>query len=474
MLAAFVLLALGMGLTLGLVGLFSYDRLGEYLVSWHARPVMEALIEAERRAWEAEDRGRRNLYYGEDLAAAMHWRFLVGKQIPPAWEELPDGLHFFKQMEEFVLLVRRNGVIYALSGRTGAFQALKARLGGLLLFCAVAGLAVAVLLAVLLSRRLTRPLSRLTGAVESRDPRDPAAVTPVPSDILSLEDEVGVLARALAAREADLRRFVRRESFFTGDVSHELRTPLTVMQGGLEILELRLTALAETPGNADLMAVVERLSRTTARMSDTVRTLLLLARRPEDLERGPLDLSGQLHALIRGCERGGLLCLAGPEADGTEKDGRERGDASLPVDGGPTLLFADVADGVQAVGQKELAVIVFKNLLDNACRYTENDRVYLRLTPGMLEVRNSGRIPGDLDVFARGVRGPQADCAGDPARSGHERVAGSAGSGLGLSLALRACEHLGWRLERDRTASAEESVFRVFFPSLRAEEGDRE
>lgn len=469
MLAAFVLLALGMSLTLGLVGLFSYDRLGEYLVSWHARPVMEALIEAERRAWEAEDRGRRNLYYGEDLAAAMHWRFLVGKQIPPAWEELPDGLHFFKQMEEFVLLVRRNGVAYALSGRTGAFQALKARLGGLLLLCAAAGLAVAVLLAVLLSRRLTRPLSRLTGAVESRDPREPAAVTPVPPDLLGLEDEVGVLARALAAREADLQRFVRRESFFTGDVSHELRTPLTVMQGGLEILELRLAALSEASGNAELMAVVERLSRTTARMSATVRTLLLLARRPEDLERGPLELSEQLRGLIRGGERGGLLRLAGPE-----KGGGERGDASLPVDAGPALLYADVADGVQAVGQKELAAIVFKNLLDNACRYTENGRVYLRLTPEMLEVRNSGRIPGDLDIFARGVRGPQADCAGDPARSGHERAAGSAGSGLGLSLALRACEHLGWRLERDRAAPKGESVFRVLFPLLRAEEGDRE
>lgn len=469
MLAAFVLLALGMGLTLGLVGLFSYDRLGEYLVSWHARPVMEALIEAERRAWEAEDRGRRNLYYGEDLAAAMHWRFLVGKQIPPAWEELPDGLHFFKQMEEFVLLVRRNGVAYALSGRTGAFQALKARLGGLLLLCAAAGLAVAVLLAVLLSRRLTRPLSRLTGAVESRDPREPAAVTPVPPDLLGLEDEVGVLARALAAREADLQRFVRRESFFTGDVSHELRTPLTVMQGGLEILELRLAALSEASGNAELMAVVERLSRTTARMSATVRTLLLLARRPEDLERGPLELSEQLRGLIRGGERGGLLRLAGPE-----KSGGERGNASLPVDAGPALLYADVADGVQAVGQKELAAIVFKNLLDNACRYTENGRVYLRLTPEMLEVRNSGRIPGDLDIFARGVRGPQADCAGDPARSGHERAAGSAGSGLGLSLALRACEHLGWRLERDRAAPKGESVFRVLFPLLRAEEGDRE
>ena len=176
-----------------------------------------------------------------------------------------------------------------------------------------------------------------------------------------------------------------------------------------------------------------------------------------------------MRGLIRGGERGGLLRLAGPE-----KGGGGRGAASLPVDGGPALLFADVADGVQAVGQKELAAIVFKNLLDNACRYTENGRVYLRLTPEMLEVRNSGRIPGDLDIFARGVRGPQANCAGDPARSGHERAAGSAGSGLGLSLALRACEHLGWRLERDRVAPKEESVFRVFFPPLRAEEGDRE
>ncbi len=58
MLAAFVLLALGMGLTLGLVGLFSYDRLGAYLVGWHARPVMEALIEAVIEIEADEDRGR--------------------------------------------------------------------------------------------------------------------------------------------------------------------------------------------------------------------------------------------------------------------------------------------------------------------------------------------------------------------------------------------------------------------------------
>ncbi|MGE9984982.1 sensor histidine kinase [Desulfovibrio sp. SGI.169] len=461
MLAAFALLALGLGMTLGLAGLLSYDRLGAYLVGWHARPVMEALMEAERRAWEAEDRGRGNLYYGEDLAAAMHWRFLVGKQVPPAWEGLPDGLHFFKGMEEFVLLVRRDGVTYALNGPTGLFQAMKARLGGLLLACALAGLVVAVLLAVLLSRRLTRPLSRLTDAVEGRDRREPGAFTPLPPDLVNQDDEVGVLARALAAREAELQDFVRRESLFTGDVSHELRTPLTIMQGGLELLELRLASLPGAAG-AELAPLLERLTRTTARMADTARTLLLLARRPEALEREALDMGAVLRALIGEDARSGLLRLVAAEADGQE--------AACPAQaGGPVLLCAEMAAGVWSLGQKELAAIVFKNLLDNARRYTENGRVYLRLTPGMLEVRNGGRIPDELDIFARGVRGPARQREGGAASADS---AAPAGSGLGLSLALRACEHLGWRLERHRPAVEAETVFRVLFPPVPATEGD--
>lgn len=446
-LAAFVLLALGLGLALGLVGVLSYDRLGAYLVGWHARPIMEALMEAERRAWEAEDRGRGNLYYGEDLAAAMHWRFFVGKQVPEAWRALPEGLHFFKQMEEFALIVRRNGVEYVLSGQTGAFQALKNRLGGLLLLCVLVGLGVAVIVGVLLSRRLTAPLSYLTRAVERRasldlltpDAPGPRAspVPPLPPiPLTELEDEVGVLARALAAREEALQRFVLRESFFTGDVSHELRTPLTVLQGGLEILELRLAGMQ---GGADLKPVLDRLLRTAARMTATVRTLLLLARRPEAIELSPLDLSEQVRVLIREFERDGLLCPAAGQDPGT-----------VAKADGPPLLFANISTGVLAVGQKELSAVVFKNLLDNARQYTENNCVYVSLAVGMFEVRNSGRIPEELDIFARGVRGAA-------------RPRGSAGSGLGLSLALRACEHLGWRVLRV-DAPHGETIFRVAFP----------
>lgn len=459
LLAAFVFLALLMSAALGIVGRLSFDSLGTYLVGWHARPVMDAFIEAEKRAWEAEDNGGGNLYYGEDLAVVMHWRFLVGKQVPPEWHNMPDGLHFINHMEEFILIERRDGVVYVLNGGTGAFLALKQRLNRILLLCAVSGLGLAVILAVVLSRRLTGPLSKLTAAVESRSAgylhsgSQPGEGEP-PIPLTSLDDEVGVLARAIAAREEALHRFVQRESNFTGDVSHELRTPLTVMQGGLEILEVQLQHL---PHAENLAPVVQRLMRTTGRMSNTVRTLLMLARRPEEIEFHNLDCSALLWSIVAEMSGDGVLCLA-------DKANPDSADLGQPTSGGagsvrgkgpeqrkPVLLHASIAAGVLVRGQKELVGIVFNNLLDNACQYTENGRASVTLCAGELQVRNSGHIPPGIDVFARGVR-----CA---------HSAGG-GAGLGLSLALRACERLGWQLELVSEPAGGEAVFRVIFTPI--------
>ena len=573
-LVAFVFLALGMGTALSIVGHLSFDYLGTYLVGWHARPVMETLIEAEKLAWEAEDRGRDQLYYGEDLATAMHWTFLVGKQVSPQWRDLPDGLHFVENDAEFVLIERRDGVEYMLRGGTGGFQALKDRLNGILLLCALAGLAVAVLLAVVLSRRLTDPLRRLTLAVEGRPAagtnrmtagsdaaRDPDSgmrtdlsaygamtllATPADIPMTDMDDEVGVLARAIAAREEALWRFVQRESHFTGDVSHELRTPLTVMQGGLEVLELRLERLQQ---GEDLAPVVSRLLRTTGRMSDTVRTLLLLARRPEEIQFQVLDCAALLREVIGEMEREGLArarevagasdtasasgCLpqmvelmlrseSSPAAYGGHSSdlephggdfsapGPHCGDFSAPdpareASGAPpreasawpshaastdpsarpsarpsahpsarsaqasarprsfapstVALATSMPAHAPARAQRELAIIIFKNLLDNACKYTENDRAFVLLESGRMLVGNKGRTPSDVDIFARGVRRRKS--------TDHNGYGDGAGYGLGLSLAQRACERLGWLLELLPSAyvGAEEiTVFRLIFP----------
>ena len=465
LLAAFVFLALLMSAALGIVGRLSFDSLGTYLVGWHARPVMDAFIEAEKRAWEAEDNGGGNLYYGEDLAVVMHWRFLVGKQVPQGWQTMPDGLHFINHMEEFILIERREGVIYVLNGGTGAFLALKQRLNRILLLCAISGLGLAVVLAVVLSRRLTRPLSRLTTAVESRSASylqagtQPGETTAPPIPLTNLDDEVGVLARAIAAREEALHRFVQRESNFTGDVSHELRTPLTVMQGGLEILEVQLQRL---PQAEILTPVVQRLLRTTGRMSNTVHTLLMLARRPDEIEFRDLDCSALLWSTVAEMAGEGLLCLGEHADSGPAEDsgqlafgkqahaacGGASGLGSGPKQRKPVVLQASIATGVLARGQKELAGIVFNNLLDNACQYTENGRASVVLCAGELMVRNSGHIPPGVNVFARGVR-----CT---------HTAGS-GAGLGLSLALRACERLDWQLDLVSEPSSGEAVFRVQF-----------
>ena len=151
LLVSFMLLAAGLGLTMGMVGLLSYDRLGAHLVDWYARPVMNALIEAEERSRRAEDRGRHNnLVYGADLANLMDLQFRVGKQIPREWHSLEPGLHFFDRMENFVFLEEHKGVRYALSGHTGLLVTIKAQLTRVLGLCAGLGLGVAALLAVLL------------------------------------------------------------------------------------------------------------------------------------------------------------------------------------------------------------------------------------------------------------------------------------------------------------------------------------
>ncbi|MBQ3059555.1 MAG: HAMP domain-containing histidine kinase [Desulfovibrio sp.] len=423
---------------MGLAGYYAHERMAVHLLAWHSRPVMNALIEAEQRAWRAQEHGRKHLYYGADLADAMHLRFLVGKEIPPAWKSLSPGLHFFDHDRFFVLLEEREGLTYALSGSSGLLQGLRDRLAWLLSACVLAGIVVAGILALVFSRRLTAGLLRLTMAVQANDGQSSA---PLPQDLLLLHDEVGVLARALAEHENALQRFVRRESFFTGDVSHELRTPLTVMQGGLEVLEMRLAGLH---GAESLMPVVERLQRTTGRMTETVGALLTLARRPEDIRLMPLDLSAYVEEMLTEYVRSGRICLHSPEKTALTAHG-------------VVLLEALVSPHVCVLAHKALVHSVCKNLLDNACSYTDNGRAGLQLTPGCLEVRNSGAVAENTDIFARAVCGGQSL---------------SSGTGIGLSLALRACEHLGWQLEHD-TAVAGQSVFRVLFVTAPAQGGRR-
>ena len=90
------------------------------------------------------------------------------------------------------------------------------------------------------------------------------------------DEEVAVLAGALADFTERLDAFVERERNFTRDASHELRSPLTVMAMAVEVLHRE----RDLPDR--VRASVDRIDRAVRDMRELVEAFLLLARESEE------------------------------------------------------------------------------------------------------------------------------------------------------------------------------------------------
>jgi len=88
---------------------------------------------------------------------------------------------------------------------------------------------LAVLLSVLLARRLSRPLQRLTTAAEGIASGDLGQRVPI-----STNDEIGRLATAFNTMADSLEAHERLRRQLVSNAAHELRTPLMVIRGELE------------------------------------------------------------------------------------------------------------------------------------------------------------------------------------------------------------------------------------------------
>ena len=207
-----------------------------------------------------------------------------------------------------------------------------------------------------------------------------------------------------AASESRLRRFA-------ADASHELRTPLSSIRG---YAELALRHRGPVPD--DVLHALHRVESESARMSDLVDELLLLARldagRP--LEREPVDLT-QLTIEATSDAR-----VASPS---------HRWQLELPDE--PLTVRGDKFRLRQVLG----------NLLSNAAKHTPADSTITVAVEAAgppegvrLSVTDNGPgIPPDLvpELFERFARG-------DSSRS---RMAGSTGLGLAIVKAVVAAHH---------------------------------
>jgi signal transduction histidine kinase len=270
------------------------------------------------------------------------------------------------------------------------------------------GLAVAALLGIALSATLGRRLARLRAAAMrvTKEGFD----APAPRDDGS--DEVGDLARALAAMQRELRRQEAARRSFVATASHELRTPLTSLQGTLELLEedLRDGRLDHADAErqvASAQGELRRLARLASELLDLSRLDAAIPLREEPVELGELCRAVAAEFELRARDDGIELEVATPP--------------------GPCWGRGDPGAVARAV----------RILLDNALRHSP-DAGAVHIVPAYrgehatVEVSDEGPgvHPADRErIFERFERGSAAS--------------GEGGFGLGLAIGRELARRMG-------------------------------
>jgi signal transduction histidine kinase len=149
-----------------------------------------------------------------------------------------------------------------------------------LLFGMLIAGAAAVLITLVLSGRIVRPVEDLTKAAQRMEKGDLSARVAVKSD-----DEIGQLAHAFNAMAGGLEQQEKLRRNMVGDVAHELRTPLTNLRGYLEAARDGLLT-PDRPFVDNLYEETMLLQRLVADLQDLAQAeagQLRLARRPAAL-----------------------------------------------------------------------------------------------------------------------------------------------------------------------------------------------
>jgi signal transduction histidine kinase len=320
------------------------------------------------------------------LAAAM--------RIPPARDPL---------VASYVVVAQPQALVASAAAGELASRLLEA--GG-------AALLVAMLLILLVSRSLTRPLTQLASAAE-----DIAAGNYSRRVGIRGHDEIGMLGAAFNRMAEAVERARKTQRDFLANVSHELKTPLTSLIGfsqamvdGSLVSEIERTRAA---------TIVHEESERVLRMAQELLDLARVEAGSISLHITAIDLRAQLEQeletvrLRAGKRRLELKLVAPPDIP--------------PVAADPERLHQ-----------------ILDNLLDNAVKYApEGTAIQISTLPNISGVETvvanatGTRKPDSERIFERFYRA-------DPSRS-----AAAGGVGLGLSISRELAAAMRGRLWAD-------------------------
>lgn len=295
---------------------------------------------------------------------------------------------------------------------------------GFMLCIAAISVLAGGIVAVLLARRIGRPIIAVAEAA--------AAVAAGNRSVRVAQEggssEVGVLIQSFNRMAADIEAYERERTVFTAGVTHELRTPLTILKG-------RLHGIADgmvpaTPAEA------ERLLRQTEHLGRIVEDLKTLAH----ADAGELALDRRSIAVDDVLR----VCVADLRA----------------IAPAGQVGFVEAYAGGRVLGDSVRLSQIFLNLLTNAIKHAPagSDIEIRSFTLGGLcsvEVidAGSGFLKGDVERMFMPFW-----------RAAKDKLDGHPGSGLGLALAFRLAEAHGGTIVADNRKDRSGAVFRVDLP----------
>ena len=273
-----------------------------------------------------------------------------------------------------------------------------------------------------LAARALAPIDNITRTAENISSEDLSARLALPDT----EDEVSRLAKTLNKMLGRIESGFKRERQFTADASHELRTPLAAMQTILSVIQEGDRPVGE------YRQALDDLADETNRMRGLVEDLLRLARDEggSTLHPETFDLSALLSDVVDS-----LRPLA--QAKGL-------------------VLTADLVSKLPFVGDMDMLIRLFVNLLDNAIKYTEQGTVNL------LAFQEDRKI--HVVVSDTGIGIPSAHLPFIFDRFYRvESARSSAGTGLGLAIARQIAEAHGGEIKVESRPNAG-TTFSVILP----------
>lgn len=249
--------------------------------------IARALMMEVRRGTEEEDAAvRQSARKIERQFGAGHLRILVYQDRTPLTAELPDRFSAFLDVTERSTFLSSKDeelyVIHPLNDRIrlitvsdfSAFYASRRQqtvYGGLI---CLGGIALAAVLSLLISRRITRRLSALSCSADAVRSGEPFSLQPS-----GKQDEIGKLTDAFIAmngaveqREETLREQARQRQQLIDALAHEMRTPLTSVISAARLIQ---SDAADAEMRSRMCDLIVKESR---RLSDMDANLMKLTR----------------------------------------------------------------------------------------------------------------------------------------------------------------------------------------------------